>query len=77
VGSHIFNSFLNHGYKVKCVVRSESSVGCIKSPYPSKTNNLDAVKVPDFVQEHTFDEGVKGVTCMTLLRLYPFVPVIG
>lgn len=62
VASHIVQTFLEAGYKVRGTVRSDSTADKVKARYPKFADQLSFALVPDIAKAGAFDEAVKDVS---------------
>ncbi|KAK5652993.1 hypothetical protein OQA88_9279 [Cercophora sp. LCS_1] len=67
VAGHVIKAFLDRGFKVRGTVRDLDKaswlVKDLLKTYAAK-GDLELVAVPDFADEHAFDEAVKGVSAI-------------
>ena len=61
VAAHVLTEFLEHGYKVRGTVRSESSADKVRKTHAKYGDKLSFAIVEDVAAPGAFDEAVKGV----------------
>jgi nucleoside-diphosphate-sugar epimerase len=63
IGSHIADSYLQFGYKVRGTVRDAKKSSWLAEYFDKSygKGNFDLVEVPDMAAEGAYDEAVKGV----------------
>jgi NADPH-dependent methylglyoxal reductase len=72
VGAHVLNAFLEQGYSVRAVARSERSISSIKDAHPAHASQLSFAIVPDLTAPDAFKDAMKGVSGVIHLAS-PFV----
>ncbi|EJD39222.1 putative cinnamoyl-CoA reductase [Auricularia subglabra TFB-10046 SS5] len=58
VAAHVLHSLLEHGFWVRCTVRSQSKASAIAAQYPGHAAQLDFAIVPDISEPGAFDAAV-------------------
>jgi nucleoside-diphosphate-sugar epimerase len=62
IATHVIESFLNAGFKVRGTVRSVSTGNKVRAAHPNHpAEQLEFAIVPDIAAPGAFDEAVKGV----------------
>lgn len=61
VGAHVFRALLSNGYRVRGTIRRESGANFLRKEYPSHTNDMEFVVVPDIQSVGALDEATKDV----------------
>ncbi|VUC29006.1 unnamed protein product [Clonostachys rosea] len=61
IATHIVQSLLQSGYRVRGAVRSQTSADATLKTFPESSQSLSVVIVPDMTVPGAFDEAVKGV----------------
>ncbi|KAL7804759.1 hypothetical protein V8C44DRAFT_352664 [Trichoderma aethiopicum] len=61
IGSHLIGDVLKAGYRVRVAVRSEEKSLLIKELYPSASDRIEYVVVPDMSQASAYQDALKGV----------------
>lgn len=62
IGTHLIGDVLKAGYRVRVAVRSQEKYQSIKELYPSASNKLEFVIVPDMSQTSAYQDALKGVS---------------
>ncbi|KAL6879996.1 hypothetical protein HDV57DRAFT_521977 [Trichoderma longibrachiatum] len=61
IGSHLVGDVLKAGHRVRVAVRSEEKSLLIKELYPSASDRIEYVVVPDMSQPSAYQDALKGV----------------
>lgn len=62
VGTHVIETFLEHGYKVRGQVRNDASALKVQKAFPTAGASLTTVSVADITAPGAFDAAVKDVS---------------